>query len=60
MAIYNIYKRRELSMSELNQKFRVFFEGDEILKRITNANKGMPAREEAQSFIDYILKITQI
>jgi hypothetical protein len=47
-------------MSELNQKFRAFFEGDEILKKITNANKGMPAHEETQSFIDYILKITQI
>lgn len=60
MALYNIYKRRGLSMSELNQKFRAFFEGDEILKKITNANKGMPAHEETKSFIDYILKITQI
>ncbi|MBE6609200.1 MAG: FAD-dependent oxidoreductase [Ruminococcaceae bacterium] len=59
MALFNIYKRLGLPMTELNQRFRDLFEDGKALKRVTNAKKGMPAHEETRAFTEYVLKITQ-
>ena len=59
MALFKIYKRLSLPLNELHQKFLKCFEGDKLLRRITNAQEGEHAYGETRGFIEYILKITK-
>ena len=58
VAIYKIYKRNNLSLDELNERFVKFFEGDKVFRRITQTTEGEPAYEETKNFINTILKLT--
>lgn len=60
VAIYKIYKRNNLSLDNLNEIFTKFFEGDKVLRRLTKTNKGEPAYEEIQNYINAILKLTNV
>ena len=58
MAIYNIYKRLNLNMSELHKIFIDLYSDGFIIKRITDAKKGETPYEETDEFFKYLFKIT--
>ena len=59
MAIYKIYKRHNLPLKELNEKFERFFIGESIISKITDAKKGEFAYQDIEEFINCMLKITK-
>ena len=59
MAIYNIFKRCTLPMSELHQMLSRLFEDGSVLRRVTDRHEGEVAFEEMRGFIEYVLKLTE-
>ncbi len=58
-SIVKIYKRNALPLCELHSFFVSLFEGDKIIKRITNTKKGEQTYNEIEGFIAYMLKATK-
>ena len=59
MAIYRIYEREGLDMSELHRFFLRLFENGSVLSRVTNGATCGTAYDETAGFIEYVLNITK-
>ncbi len=60
VALYKIHKRNNLSLGDLNKRFTKFFEGNKVLRRLTQTNEGEPAYDEIKNYINTILKLTNV
>jgi len=59
MALYNIYKREQLDFSELHAYFSKLFEGDGLLRRVTDRAAGEAAYEEMEELRRFVLENTK-
>ena len=59
MSLYNLYKRNNLDLNELNVRLSTFFKCEKNIKNITEEPAGTPAYEETQAFIKQMLSLTK-
>lgn len=59
IAIYKIYKRKNMCMNKLHNYFAELFHDGSVILNVTNAKEGEYAYEDIKAFISHMLKITQ-
>ena len=58
-SLVKLYKRHELSLNSLNERFKGLMAGDKIVRRITQVAPGEPAYDEIKGFMEQMVKQTQ-